>query len=214
MAIKARDPTKENTERTIPLQYQEFAKIFSDKEVKHFPPSRPWDHQIQLKPGAPDVINGKVYPLTLEETKVQDKYIDEGLEKGYLRPGEGLYGSSSFYVAKKNGQLCPIVDYRILNQHTVMDITLLPLIPQIYDDLRDKVLFSKFNIRWGYNNIQVAEEDCWKTGFKITRGLFESNVMPFGLCNAPATFTCMRLMIFRPLEVQYPGRCRYYMDDF
>src|SRR5579863_1466069 len=91
MAIKARDPTKENTERTIPLQYQEFAKIFSDKEVKHFPPSRPWDHRIRLKPGAPDVINRKVYPLTLEETKVQDKYIDEGLEKGYLRPEEGLY---------------------------------------------------------------------------------------------------------------------------
>src|SRR5579863_7208024 len=87
MAIKAWDPTKENMENTIPPQYQEFAKIFSDEEAKCFPPSRPWDHRIQLKPGAPNVINGKVYPLTLEETKVQDKYIDEGLEKGYLRPG-------------------------------------------------------------------------------------------------------------------------------
>src|SRR5579863_7862817 len=135
MAIKAWDPTKENMEKTIPPQYQDFTKIFSDEEAKCFPPSRSWDHQIQLKPGASDIINGKVYPLTLEETKVQDKYIDEGLEKGYLRPGEGLYGSSSFFVAKKNGQLHPIVNYRILNQHTVVVITPLPLIPQIYDDL-------------------------------------------------------------------------------
>ena len=106
------------------------------------------------------------------------------------------------------------MDYRILNQHTEVDVTPLPLIPQIYDDLHDKVLFSKFNIHWGYNNIQIAKEDRWKTGFKMTRGLFESNVMPFGLCNTPATFSRMGLAIFRPLEVKYPGRCQYYMDDF
>src|SRR5579863_6687973 len=48
----------------------------------------------------------------------------------------------------------------------------------------------------------------------MTRGLFESNVMLFGLCNAPTTFAHIGLAIFRPLEVQYPGRCQYYMDDF
>src|SRR5579863_6908978 len=117
-------------------------------------------------------------------------------------------------MAKKNEQLQPIVDYQILNQHTVVDVTPLPLIPQIYNDLQDKVLFSKFDIRWGYNTIQVAEEDRWKTRFKITWGLFKLNVMPFRLCNAPATFSRMGLAIFRPLEVRYPGRCQYYMDDF
>ena len=103
MAIKNHDSTKENTEATIPPQYRKYAKIFSDEEAKCFPPAWPWDHKIKLHPGAPAVINGKVFPLTQEENAVQDEYIDSGLEKGYLEPRDGPYGSSTFYVKKKNG---------------------------------------------------------------------------------------------------------------
>ena len=89
MVIKNCNIAKENTENSIPLQYQRYAKIFSDEEAKHFPSAQPWDHKIKLRPGAPAVINRKVFLLTQEENAVQDEYIDSDLEKGYLALGDG-----------------------------------------------------------------------------------------------------------------------------
>jgi len=74
-------------------------------------------------------------------------------------------------------------------------------------------LFSKFDIQAGYNNIRVLAEDTYKTGFKTNKGLFEWIVMPFGLCNTPATFTQMLNEVFRPIYARYPGLFRHYMDD-
>ena len=80
---------------------------------------------------------------------------------------------------------------------------------------RNSVLnFSKFDIQWGYNNIQIVEEDCWEMGFKTMCSIFQSKVMNFGLCNTPATFACMGMHIFKPLTDKYPEECDYYMDDF
>jgi hypothetical protein len=82
-----------------------------------------------------------------------------------------------------------VQDFRELNKYTIKDVTPLPDIKQAIKGLGNKVLFTKFDVREGYNNIQIAPEDQWKTGFKTHRGLFEFNVMPFGLCNAPGTFS-------------------------
>ena len=90
----------------------------------------------------------------------------------------------------------------------------LPMIPVIHNKMHGKKLFSKFDIHWGYNNIQIAEEDRWKTGFKTSRGVFQSNIMNFGLCNAPASFSHMGIHLFRPLADKYPEECNYYMDNF
>ena len=199
MAIKDYDPTKVNTAETIPERYKRFTKVFSDEEAQCFPPKRPWDHHIWLKPGAPDIINGKIYPLNIGKQKAEDKYLDENIEKGYISEGSGPYGCSVFYGKKKNGEYCPIVNYCPLNKHTIPDVMPLPMIPVIHNKMRGKKLFSKFDICWGYNNIQIAEEDRWKTGFKTSRGVFELNVMNFGLCNAPASFSCMGIHLFRPI---------------
>jgi hypothetical protein len=160
------------------------------------------------------MINGKIYPLSVKEYEVEDKYLNENLEKGYISECDGPYGHSTFYVKKKNGELRPVVDYRPLNKHTVPDVMPLPIIPIIHNKMKGKRLFSRFDIRWGYNNIQIAKEDRWKTGFKTSRGVFQSNVMNFGLCNAPATFSRMGMHLFRPLVDRYPKECDYYMDDF
>src|SRR5579864_467009 len=90
----------------------------------------------------------------------------------------------------------------------------MPIIHDIHKKMKGKKLFSKFDIRWGYNNIQIVPEDRWKPGFKTTRGLFQSNVMNFGLTNAPPTFCRMGLHVFKPLTDKYPEDCDYYMDDF
>ena len=106
------------------------------------------------------------------------------------------------------------MDYRLLNKVTIANVMPLLIILIIHNKMRGKKLFSRFDIRWGYDNIQIAEGDQWKTGFKTTHRVFQSNVMNFGLCNAPATFSQMGVNVFKPLMDQYLEECDYYMDNF
>jgi hypothetical protein len=96
------------------------------------------------------------------------------LDKGYITASASPYGSPTFMVKKKDRTLRIVHDYRKLNEYTIMDITLLPHIQSILEELRGKTLFSKFDIRAGYNNIRIAEGDKYKTGFKTNKGLFVS----------------------------------------
>src|SRR5712672_1772206 len=95
-----------------------------------------------------------------------------------------------------------------------MDVTPLPHISSILEELRGKALFSKFNIRAGYNNIRIRTEDTYKTGFKTNKGLYKWIVMPFGLCTALATYTRMLNEILCPLYTKYPGMFRHYIFFF
>jgi len=142
MALKNYDPTKVNTEATIPSHLRQFAKVFSNEEAQRFPPNRPWDHHIQLKPNAPDTINGKIFLLSAAELDVEKKYLEENLAKGYISECDGPYGHSTFYVKKKNGELRPGMDYRPLNKVTIADVMPLPIIPIIHNKMRGKKLFS------------------------------------------------------------------------
>jgi hypothetical protein len=89
----------------IPKEYQAFAKVFSEEESKQFPPRRSCDHTIDFKPGAPDTIECKIYPMTRVEDEALDLFIDEQLEKGYIQPSKSQYASSFFYIKKKDGKL-------------------------------------------------------------------------------------------------------------
>ena len=80
------------------------------------------------------------------------------------------------------------MDYQLLNSWTVHDTYPLPLINDIINHLQGKTLFTKFDIRWGYNNIRIHEEDQWMAAFKTPFGLFQPTVMYFGLTNSLATF--------------------------
>jgi hypothetical protein len=81
-----------------------------------------------------------------------------------------------------------VQDYRPLNKWTKKDCTVSPLIPQVINRLSGCTLFTKFDIRWGYNNIRIKEGDEWKAAFLTKEGLFKPTVMFFGLTNSPATF--------------------------
>ncbi len=94
---------------------------------------------------------------------------------------------------------------------TVRNKYLLPLIPQQIDRLHGCTIFMKFNIRWGYNTVQVKKGHEWKATFMTNEGLYEPTVMFFGLCNSPATFQSMMNMLFRNQIAS--GELTIYMDD-
>ena len=89
----------------IPAVYNKFKWLFSKEVSQRFPPSRPWDHAIKLKPGTPDAIPCKVYPMTPAEDKVLEEFIREQYAKGYIRPSKSPYALPFFFIKKRDGKL-------------------------------------------------------------------------------------------------------------
>jgi hypothetical protein len=213
LAIAAR---KDAPTITLPLEYQRHACIFSDEEAQRFPPSRPWDHAINLKPDTPDTINCKVYPLAPARKLALRKWIDEEEAKGYIRKSQSPIMSSWFEIAKKTGDPRPVQDYRIINKHTIKDNAPLPNMKEDIAALANVFIFTTFNIRWGYNNVCIKDGDQWKAAFKTCFGVYEPMVMYFGLTNSPAMFQTMMNHIFCPLIDRHAllgTTIRVYMDD-
>ena len=135
----------------------------------------------------------------------------EHLQQGTIRAGKGPNAASFFFVKKADGKLRPVQDYWPLNKYTKKNRNVSPLIPQVINRLAGCTLFTKFDIRLGYNNIRIKEGDKWKAAFLMPHGLFKPLVMFFGLTNSPATFQAMMNEIFR-MEVAQ-GWLSVYMDD-
>ena len=199
IAAETADNTQRHWKELIPHEYHKFGKIFSDKDAERFPKKRPWDHAIDLTDNAPPMLNCKTYPLGEGQQMLLDKFIDEHLKKGYIRRSNSPYASPFFFVKKKDGKQRPVQDYRKLNELTVRNTYPLPLIKELVRQLVGKEWFTKFDVRWGYNNVRIKEGDEWKAAFKTNRGLFEPTVMFFGLTNSPATFQTMMDGIFEDL---------------
>src|ERR1700720_3970110 len=107
--------------------------------------------------------------------------------------------SPFFFVKKKDGALRPTQDYRKLNDATIKNHYPLFLISELIDKLGPAKVFSKMDVRWGYNNIRIKEGDGWKATFRTNYGLFKLTVMFFGLTNSPATFQNFMNHIFKQL---------------
>jgi Reverse transcriptase (RNA-dependent DNA polymerase) len=140
-----------------------------------------------------------IYHLTPVKTLALKEYIDDHLYKGYICPSKSPIASPFFFVTKKGSGLRPVQDYCALNDITVKNATLLPLIPEFIDKLQGSRYFTKFDVQWGYNNICIKKGDEWKVTFKCSLGLFKPLVITFGLCNAPATFQSFMNDIFSNL---------------
>ncbi|THH21307.1 hypothetical protein EUX98_g8414 [Antrodiella citrinella] len=211
MAQKEHAKQKTRTfDEMVPDTYHEFRDIFEKKASERFPESRPYDHAIDLKP---EFIprNCKIYPMSPKELEALNEFIDENSRKGYIRPSKSPMASPFFFVSKKDGSLRPCQDYRYLNEGTVKNAYPLPLISDLVEQLKGATVFSKFDLRSGYNNVRIKDGDQWKAAFKCARGLFEPTVMFFGLCNSPATFQNMMNELFADMIDE--GWLVIYMDD-
>uniref|UniRef100_A0A8C5PED6 Gypsy retrotransposon integrase-like protein 1 n=1 Tax=Leptobrachium leishanense TaxID=445787 RepID=A0A8C5PED6_9ANUR len=193
----------------IPKIYQDLHKVFEKKGADTLPPSRTYDCPIDLLPGAP-IPHGRIYPLSEPELKTLKEYVEENLQKGFIRPSTSPAGAPIFFVGKKDGGLRPCVDYRALNSITIKNKYPLPLITELMDRLRTSTIFTKLDLRGAYNLVRIRDGDEWKTAFRSRYGHYEYLVMPYGLCNAPATFQRFLNDIFRDILDQF---VIIYLDD-
>jgi hypothetical protein len=197
-------------EVVIPDWCKDFEDVFSEKTHDRLPPHRSYDHTIELKPSfVPKVA--KVYALNPMEREACKNFIDEHLKTGRIVPSKSPQAAPFFFVSKKDGGLRPCQDYRYLNSHTVRNAYLLPLIPELIDDMKDSTLFTKFDVRWGYNNVRIKEDDQWKGAFITPFGLFEPTVIFFGFCNGPPTFQTFMNSIFADMITE--RWLKIYIDD-
>jgi hypothetical protein len=117
----------------IPAEYRQHRKVFSKEESQRMPHSTIWDHTIELLPGAPDTMPGRLLPLTQEEKAEMQKFVQEHLKRGTIHISKSPYAANFFFVKKKDGKLRPVQDYQPVNKWTKRNRNVSPLIPQVVD---------------------------------------------------------------------------------
>ena len=115
--------------------------------------------------------------MTKKEDEALNQWLDKQLKVEMIKESKSRYVAPCFYIPKKDGSLWLVQDYQKLNQVTIKNKTLLPLIVEVIDKLKEAKYFNKLDLIWGYNNVQIKEGDKWKAAFLINKGLLEPQVM-------------------------------------
>jgi hypothetical protein len=181
-----------NLEDYAVLEY--FEDVF--KEVPGLPPRRDIDFSINLMPGVAPVSKNP-YRMSTPELKELQMQLEELMKKGYIHPSVSPWGALVFFVRNKDGTLRLCIDFKQLNKVTIKNKYPLPRIDDLFDQLKDAKIFSKIDLRSGYHQVRIKEEDIIKTSFKTRYGHYEFTMVPFGLSNAPDVFMCLMNGVFR-----------------
>ncbi|GJW48899.1 reverse transcriptase domain-containing protein [Tanacetum coccineum] len=180
---------------------RDFPEVFPDN-LTGLPPVREIEFRIDLIPDALPVVKSP-YRLAPSEMQELSNQLKEFQEKGFIRPSHSPWGEPVLFVKKKDGALRMCIDYRELNKLTIKNRYPLPRIDDLFDQLQGACCFSKIDLRLGYHQLRVRDEDIPKTAFRIRYGHFEFTVMTFGLTNAPAVFMDLMNHV-----------CKSYLDKF
>jgi reverse transcriptase-like protein/integrase-like protein len=203
-----RPKQKGDPNRLLPSQYREALKSFSRELADTLPPHRQGvDHTIELEKdengNEKPVPWGPLYGMSREELLVLRKTLTELLEKGFIRASNSPAAAPVLFVRKPGGGIRFCVDYRGLNYITRKDRYPLPLIGETLRNVAKSKWFTKLDVIAAFHRIRMAKGEEWKTAFRTRYGLFEWNVMPFGLTGAPAAF-----------QRYLNDVLREYLDDF
>ncbi|GKA99907.1 hypothetical protein Tco_0827901 [Tanacetum coccineum] len=179
----------------------DFPEVFLE-DLSGLPPTRQVEFQIDLVLGAAPVARApyRLAPSELQELSTQ---LQELSDKGFIRPSSSPWGAPVLFVKKKDGSFWMCIDYRELNKLTVKNRYPLPRIDDLFDQLQGSRVYSKIDLRSGYHQLRVREEDIPKTAFRTRYGHYEFQVMSFGLTNAPAVFMDLMNRV-----------CKPYLDKF
>ncbi|GJT76393.1 putative reverse transcriptase domain-containing protein [Tanacetum coccineum] len=152
---------------------------------------------------AEKIVPRASYRLAPSEMKKLSEQLQELSDKGFIRPSSSPWGAPVLFVKKKDGSFRMCIDYWELNKLTVKNRYPLPRINDLFDQLQGSSIYSKIDLRSGYHQLRVREEDIPKTAFRTRYGHYEFQVMPFGLTNAPAVFMDLMNRV-----------CKPYLDKF
>ncbi|GJS84164.1 putative reverse transcriptase domain-containing protein [Tanacetum coccineum] len=180
---------------------REFPEVFPE-DLPGLPPVRQVEFQIDLIPGAAPVARAP-YRLAPSEMQELSDQLQELADRGFIRPSTSPWGAPVLFVKKKDGSFRMCIDYRELNKLTVKNRYPLPRIDDLFDQLQGLSVYSKIDLRSGYHQLRVRDEDIPKTAFRTRYGHYEFQVMPFGLTNAPAVFMDLMNRV-----------CKPYLDKF
>jgi len=197
-------------EELVPRKFLRWRKVFGKIESERMLTRKVWDYAIDLKKIFKPQKE-RIYPLSKNKREKVQNFVEDQLRKGYIRPLKSPQTSPVFFVGKKNGSKWMVMDYCNLNDQTVKNNYLLPLIMELIDNMGSKKVFTKMDLRWGFNNVRIKEEDEWKGAFIMHIGSFEPTVMFFGMTNLPATFQAMMNEILRDLINE--GKVAVFVDD-
>ncbi|GKA58063.1 putative reverse transcriptase domain-containing protein, partial [Tanacetum coccineum] len=197
---KAKDKSKEKRLEDVSI-VQDFLEVFPE-DLSGIPPTRQVEFQIDLIPGVAPVARAP-YLLAPSEMKELSDQLKELSDKGFIRPSSSPWGAPVLFVKKKDGSFRMCIYYQELNKLTMKNRYLLPRIDDLFDQLQGSSVYSKIDLRLGYHQLRVREEDIPKTAFRTRYRHYEFQVMPFGLTNALAVFMNLMNQV-----------CKPYLDKF
>ncbi|KAF8683463.1 Retrotransposon gag protein [Rhizoctonia solani] len=197
IAIAKEEEANKNPLEGVPFKYHQYAKVFGEEEFNKLPPHRHYDIGIELTEEGP--LNSPLYSMTDAKSTTLKDWLRDELKARKICPSKSSISSPVMFVPKKDGSCCLVVDYRCLNNRTKKNVYPLPHPDNLMAQLHGAKVFTKLDLQWGYNNVQVKEGDKWKTTFCTKYSLYESLVMTFGLTNVPAAFQHFMNNLFKDL---------------
>lgn len=203
---KAPDPTLLGSDRLRNLLLR-FKERFPDS----LPPFAAQDHGVKhcidLIPGS-KVPYRKPYRMSPKELGEAKRQVQEFLDKGIIVPSQSPFGANMFFVAKSDGSLRAVVDFRFLNAICVKQRFPMPNAQDLIDRMQGKTIWSTMDLSSGFYQIALNPEDRHKTAFSTPFGHYEFTCLPMGLCNSPSTFQSVMTRMFAPYDFVL-----VYVDD-
>nr|GFA73660.1 putative reverse transcriptase domain-containing protein [Tanacetum cinerariifolium]GFA73712.1 putative reverse transcriptase domain-containing protein [Tanacetum cinerariifolium] len=199
-AAQEDDKPERKQVKDVPI-VQDFPEVFP-KNLPGLPPARPVEFQIDLIPGAAPMARApyRLAPSEMKELSEQLQYLSD---KGFIRPSSSPWEAPVLIIKKKDGSFRMCIDYMESNKLTVKNRYPLPRIDDLFDQLQGSSIYSKIDLRSGYHQLRVREQDISNTAFRTRYGHYEFQVMPFRLTNAPAVFMDIMNRV-----------CKPYLDKF
>jgi hypothetical protein len=204
------DPaTAELLMEKLPVPYHSYADVFSKSESNRLPPHRAYDHKIHLEAPLPNAFS-PLYRQSTSELQATKEYLLENLDKGFIVNSKSPFASPILFVKKSDGSLRFCIDYRKLNSLTRNDPYPIPRIDELLARVSKAKYYTKLDIRQAFHRIRMDPDSEDYTTFRTRYGSYKCKVLPFGLCNGPATYQrYMNDVLLDYLD----DFCMAYLDD-